>query len=190
VTTRHSSERERTLEEVYRANYPQLLAYAQKLTLGDRAQAEDIAQETMVRAWEHIDELDLDRSVARPWLFTVARRVAIDGLRARASRPAEIGGDLLTLHATGKDSIDQTITALDLGSALSALSPDHRAVLEYLYLRGRTSEETAALMGIPTGTVKSRRFHALRAVRRAMARAASRVQAPARLSRLNQARAA
>jgi len=167
-TAQRNTTREQTLEFVYRANYAQLLAYAQKLTLGDRTRAEDIVQETMVRAWQHIDELKLDQDAARPWLFTVARRISIDGLRARASRPPEVNGDMLMFQPEKADRIEDALTTMDLRNVLKVLSPDHREVLVNLYLRGRTSEETAAVMGIPNGTVKSRCFHALRAVRRAM----------------------
>ena len=82
-------------EQVLRAlvdqHGPALLGYAQRLTGGDLGRAEDIVQETLLRAWRHQDSLTGDRGAARPWLFAVARRIAIDAHRRRRARPAEVG---------------------------------------------------------------------------------------------------
>lgn len=168
MTLEPAQSREQLLETVYRTNYRSLLGYVLKFTLGDRARAEDIVQETMVRAWQHIGELKIASDAARPWLFTVARRIAIDTLRARASRPAEVNGELLAFKATPRDDIDHAITAMDVRTALEVLPPEQKDVLINVYLRGISTEETAALMGIPVGTVKSRTFNALRTIRRTM----------------------
>ncbi|GAB3141975.1 sigma-70 family RNA polymerase sigma factor [Micromonospora sonneratiae] len=161
-------ERVQTLERLYRKNFAPLLAYVHKLTLGDIAKAEDIVQETMMRAWQNMDELGLTHETARPWLFTVARRIVIDQLRAKAARPTEVRSEFLEFWPVTEDEIDRTLDALDVHYALAHLPAHHRDVLIYLYLRERTTEETAALMGIPQGTVKSRAHHALRTARRVM----------------------
>ncbi|GAB2931082.1 sigma-70 family RNA polymerase sigma factor [Micromonospora polyrhachis] len=161
-------EREQELERLYRSNFAPLFAYVVKLTLGDAAKAEDIVQDTMLRAWQHMDELGLTHETARPWLFTVARRIVIDQLRARAARPTEVHSDVLEFWPVADDAIERTLDAIEVYSALASLPVHHRDVLVYLYLRERTTEETAALMGIPKGTVKSRAHHALRTVRRTM----------------------
>ena len=57
-----------------------------RLTGGDRGRAEDVVQETMLRAWRHPEALDPARGEIRPWLFTVARRIAIDAHRAALVR--------------------------------------------------------------------------------------------------------
>src|ERR671914_1455546 len=83
---------ERLLRTIYAEHGRSLLAYAERLTGGDRQHAEDVVQETLVRAWRNAERLEADR--ARPWLFRVARNIAIDGARARRSRmpdaPAEV----------------------------------------------------------------------------------------------------
>ncbi|MEI6622857.1 MAG: sigma factor, partial [Actinomycetes bacterium] len=81
-------------DELVRALYSEygaaLLSYVTGLVGGDRQRAEDIVQETLLRAWRHPDVLDRrgGRSV-RAWLFTVARNLAVDSFRARSARPAE-----------------------------------------------------------------------------------------------------
>ncbi|MBB5874206.1 RNA polymerase sigma-70 factor (ECF subfamily) [Allocatelliglobosispora scoriae] len=157
-----------TLEELYRTNAGSLYAYSLKLTLGDVSRAEDLVQETMMRAWEHIDELDVTRSAARPWLFTVARRLMIDNLRARAARPVEVGGEHLDGWSAVHDDTEAALTRMTVRSVMAELPGHHRDVLAHLYLAERTTEETAQALGIPAGTVKSRAHHALRRARRAL----------------------
>lgn len=152
------------IEDMYRSHYAALLAYALKYTLGDVAKAEDIVQETMLRAWLHAEEFT-DAQAARPWLFTVTRRVAIDKVRLRATHPVEANGELLALRADPDDPIESALAALDVQAALTRLPADHRDVLISLYLHERTVAETATRMSIPPGTVKSRAFHALRKAR-------------------------
>jgi RNA polymerase sigma-70 factor, ECF subfamily len=155
-------------EQLYHQNYAPLYAYSLKLTLGDVAWAEDLVQETMMRAWQNIDHLELERAAARPWLFTVVKRIMIDGIRARAARPAELSGEHLEWSAAAEEHADRTLTSLTVRRVLAALPAHHRCVLAHLYLAERTTEETAELLGIPPGTVKSRAFYALRSARRAM----------------------
>src|SRR5215471_13629669 len=100
-----------------------LLRYALHLTGGDRQRAEDLVQETIVRAWRHPEAL-ADRP-ARPWLFAVARNLAVDAYRARQSRPPEVGQAVLdTLPAD--DDADRTLESWAVAEALASLRPDHR----------------------------------------------------------------
>ena len=87
MTAQGTAAREQSLRALYDEHAPVLLAYALRLTDGDRARAEDIVQETLVRAWRHLDRLDESVGPVRPWLFTVAQRLAIDAHRARRARP-------------------------------------------------------------------------------------------------------
>jgi len=156
-----------TLRAIYDEHASALLSYAMRLTGGDRGRAEDIVQETLVRAWRRLDTLDRRRGTVRPWLFTVARRLAIDAHRARAARPPEVGDALLALvPATGE--IDNSLNRILLGDALASLSPQHRAVIVETFYRGRSIADTARVLGIPIGTVKSRTYYALRALRLAL----------------------
>jgi RNA polymerase sigma-70 factor (ECF subfamily) len=153
-------------EDLVRALYAEhaapLLRYALRMTDGDRQRAEDIVQETLLRAWMHPEAI-ADRP-ARPWLFAVARNLAVDAHRARKARPHEVGENALSLVAV-PDEADRVLESWAVADALAALRPDHRRVLLETYYRGHSVAEAATVLGIPAGTVKSRAFYALRALR-------------------------
>ena len=131
----------------------------------DRASADDLVQETFIRAWRHLPELSARDFPVRLWLFRVARNLLIDADRAARSRPvtvpphpAEEGRD-----DTGLDRVlDQQIVA----DALDQLSPAHRAVLVETFYRGRTLAKVARQLGIPDSTARSRLHYARQALRR------------------------
>jgi RNA polymerase sigma-70 factor (ECF subfamily) len=144
-----------------------LLSYALRLTGGDRGRAEDVVQETLLRAWRHPEALDEARGPVRSWLFTVARNVAVDAHRARRARPTEVGDEALAV-VPAVDEIEHALDSWLIADAMSALSPEHRTVLVETYYRGRSVAEAASTLGIPPGTVKSRTFYALRALKLAL----------------------
>jgi RNA polymerase sigma-70 factor, ECF subfamily len=148
---------------VYAEHGPALLAYATRL-IGDRGQAEDVVQETLLRAWQHAEGLAADSRPLRPWLFTVAARVAVDAHRARRARPIETTPDALATLAA-PDELDRALQAWQVAEALATLSPPHRAALVETYYRGRSVAEAALVLGVRPGTVKSRVYYALRALR-------------------------
>jgi RNA polymerase sigma-70 factor (ECF subfamily) len=159
---------EESLRALYDQHAPVLLAYAMRLTEGDRAKAEDIVQETLVRAWRHLDRLDEEDRPVRPWLFTVAQRLAIDAHRARLARPPEVGAAALE-SVPVLDEIGHTLDRIVVVDALDSLSREHRAVIVETYYRGRSVAEAARVLGVPEGTVKSRCYYALRALKLALA---------------------
>jgi RNA polymerase sigma-70 factor, ECF subfamily len=152
------------MRQVYQLHGPVLTRFALKLTLGDQQRAEDIVQETLLRAWRHPEVVANGRQPIRPWLFTVARHVAIDLWRAR-SRAEHDTADEATDPADPAEPIEQIITALDIRAALGSLTADHRQVIIELYYHSRTVAETATTLRIPQGTVKSRAYYALRHLR-------------------------
>lgn len=158
---------ERGLRALYDAHALALLGYAVRLCDGDRARAEDLVQETLVRAWRHLDVLDPSAAPVRPWLFTVAQHLAIDAYRARRARPPEVG-EAAFATVPAMDELEGTLDRIVVVDALAALSPEHRAVIVETYYRGRTVAEAARVLGIPPGTVKSRCHYALRALKLAL----------------------
>ncbi len=154
--------------ELFREHGRVLLAYARHLTAGDTQRAEDAVQETLLRAWRHREAFADGRGSARAWLMTVLRRVIIDDARARSSRPHEVGGDQVELAADTRDDIEEALRSWTILEALTSLSAEHRAVIIETYYRGSSVAEAASRLGIPPGTVKSRAYYALRALRLAL----------------------
>jgi RNA polymerase sigma-70 factor (ECF subfamily) len=155
------------MRALYEEHAPALLSYAVRLSSGDRQRAEDVVQETFLRAWRHPQALVEERGSVRPWLFTVARNIAVDAHRARRARPIEVSDEALAV-VPAADELDRALEAWQVADAIAALSPEHRAVLLETYYRGRSVAEAAAVLGIPQGTVKSRSYYALRALRLAL----------------------
>jgi RNA polymerase sigma-70 factor (ECF subfamily) len=154
---------EALVRSLYEEHGRALLAYATRLT-GDRAAAEDVVQETLLRAWKHPEVLVNGKGSVRGWLLTVARNIITDRARARAARPVEVAESPAT-PPIERDHADSVVDSMVVMEALDQLSGQHRDVLVELYFRGRSVTEAADVLGIPPGTVKSRSHHALRALR-------------------------
>lgn len=143
-----------------------LWGYCLRLTGQDRARAEDLVQETLLRAWRHPEVLDRAADGVRAWLFTVARNIAIDQWRSQRSRREHVTADVPE-QATA-DGSDQLLLTWVVTDALTRLSAEHREVLVECYYGGRSVAEAARRLGVPEGTVKSRSHYALRALRLAL----------------------
>jgi RNA polymerase sigma-70 factor (ECF subfamily) len=141
-----------------------LYAHALRLVSGDRQKAEDLVQETLLRAWRHPEALDPVRGSVRAWLFTTARNLAIDLWRRRSVRVGEVVTDVLP-EDLADDETDRTVEAWLIAEALARLSPVHREVLVECFYQGRSVAEAANRLGVPPGTVKSRTHYALRSLR-------------------------
>ncbi|MFJ9558869.1 sigma-70 family RNA polymerase sigma factor [Streptomyces fuscichromogenes] len=140
-----------------------LVSYAEKM-LGDHGLAEDVVQETIIRAWRNMDRLLGMEGSVKGWLFTVTRHLVVDWVRKPHTR-REIVGGTYNDPATRSDHIEAVHHSMVARPQLNKLSQEHRAVLAHLYLCDRTIKETADILGIPAGTVKSRQHNALRKLR-------------------------
>ncbi|MFJ8475130.1 sigma-70 family RNA polymerase sigma factor [Kitasatospora sp. NPDC094011] len=154
-----------TLAELYRLHGPYLMRALLRVTSGDRGKAEDILQETLLRAWQNPAAIERGLEQSRPWLFTVARRIAIDHYRMASARVQEVADEAPDERPAAHDAYDRALAARDLEIALAELQPHHREVLVELHLRGRSMVEAAQVLGVAVGTVKSRSFYAVRALR-------------------------
>ncbi len=161
---------EQLMRELYTEHAGVLLGYVRRLVGGDTNRAEDVVQETLLRAWQHPEALRTGRkdgSSVRAWLLTVARHLVIDGERRRRSRPHEVELVAGSERSLEEPAYDQVLSAWEVADALGALSPEHRAVIVELYYRDRSVADAARELGVPQGTVKSRAYYALRALRAA-----------------------
>ncbi len=134
---------------------------------GDAQRAEDVVQEVFLRAWRNMSTVDLLTRPVRPWLFAVARNLLTDLHRAQGSRP-QLVDDAALAQVPAPDELDRAVESWQVAAALQRLSPEHREVLVHSHWMGRSVAETAALLGVPPGTVKSRTYYALRALRLAL----------------------
>lgn len=144
-----------------------LWRFCLRLVSNDRSRAEDVVQETMLRAWRHRAILESTPPALRAWLFTVARNIVIDEWRSHRTHSETPVGDLQE-RGTDDDASDQLLLSWVVAEAVTRLSPDHRAVLLECYYRGRSVSEAARHLGVPEGTVKSRTHYALRALKLAL----------------------
>lgn len=158
---------EELMRALYREHAGALFAYVLRLVAGDRFLAEDVVQETLLRAWKSASKLDPQARSLRPWLVTVARRIVIDSHRSRQSRPPETSPAALE-QLPAQDELERSLRLMTISDALSDLSAAHREALVETYFRGRTVNEAADELGLPPGTVRSRVFYALRALRNAL----------------------
>lgn len=155
--------------ELLRVLYDEHAAALWRYTLGlvrDPGRAEDIVQETLLRAWQRPNVLDQSDTSARAWLFTVARNLAVDEHRSARNR-REFRTDSPPEQAT-PDQADRALDGWVVADALGKLSPDHREVIVRAYYRGLSTHQIAEELDIPAGTVKSRMHYGMRALRLAL----------------------
>jgi len=131
----------------------------------DRDQARDIVQETLLRAWRHLDQLDPARQDPRAYLFTVARNLVTDQWRAAQRRPRLVHDDAAMAAEHAPDQFEAAIEGWLVADALGRLTPEHRVVIEALYYQGFSVAAAAVELALPVGTVKSRSYYAVRALR-------------------------
>lgn len=139
-----------------------LWRYVVRLT-GDAASADDVVQETLLRALRSPRILAQEPDSARPWLFTVARHLVIDEARSARRRH-----ELSTAHPpeeVTEDRVDALFESILVAEALAGIGPDHREVLVHAYYGGKSIADMARELDIPQGTVKSRLHYGLRALR-------------------------
>lgn len=151
---------ERDVREAYSAHAGELYGFAVR-SLGDPGLAEEAVQETFVRAWRAGERFDPQIGSLRTWLFAILRNVVIDLGRARAARPPLAEGGV----EPAVEPFDEALLAWQVEEAMRRIGEPHRRVLVETHYRGRPYAEVAEELGIPEGTVKSRVYYGLRALR-------------------------
>ncbi len=156
-----------TMTRLHDEHAAALWGYCLRLTGYDHARAEDVAQETFLRAWRTLPRLDETAGSVRAWLFKVARNIVIDDWRTQRSQREHAVAEVPEVPSE-VDRTDQVLVSWVVADALGRLSPEHRAVLVECYYQGRSVAEASRRLGVPEGTVKSRTHYALRALRLAL----------------------
>lgn len=151
---------ERDVREAYAAHAAELYGFAVR-SLADAGLAEEAVQETFLRAWRAGERFDPQIGSLRTWLFAILRNVVIDLGRARAARPAVADSKV----EPAVEPFDEALLAWQIEEAMRRIGEQHRRVLVETYYRGRPYAEVAAELGVPEGTVKSRVYYGLRALR-------------------------
>ena len=161
---------ERTaLEELYRRHAPWIVARLQR-RCSDPGLVDEVLQDAFVAAWRAADRYD-GRGEVGAWLWGIAVRRLVDAVR-RSPRPT---ADLLSVPETvdvTASAEEQVLLGLEhgeLGPALDRMSPELRAVVRATVLDGLTTREAGKLLGIPSGTVKTRMMRARAQLREALA---------------------
>ncbi|MCM0622326.1 sigma-70 family RNA polymerase sigma factor [Nocardioides bruguierae] len=140
--------------------------------LGDPGAAQDVTQETFLKAWRNADRFDPTLSSLRVWLFGIARNAMIDHARASGARPWQ--STLLdppSVAERAEEVADPTERMLEgwlLEEALRRVAEHHRTAIVETHLRERPYDEVAGELGVPVGTLRSRVFYGLKALRAAM----------------------
>jgi RNA polymerase sigma-70 factor, ECF subfamily len=151
--------------ELYRRYSDRLYRFGVQ-ALGNTGLAEEMVQECFVRLWRTAGRFDADRGSVAAYLFVIARSVASDVRRRPSSRPLAPVDDIQLPPQA--DSVDRILDALIVRDGLSTLSPAHQEVLRLVHEEGLTQSQIAKRLGLPLGTVKTRLFHGLRALRAAL----------------------
>ncbi len=155
--------RERDVRKAYAAHAGELYGFAAR-SLGDAGLAEEAVQETFLRAWRAGEHFDPQLGSLRTWLFAILRNVVIDLGRARASRPAVADGGI----EPSVEPLEEALLAWQVEEAMRRIGEQHRRVLVETHYRGRPYAEVAEELGVPEGTIKSRVYYGLRALRVAL----------------------
>jgi len=131
----------------------------------DRALAEDVVQEAMVRAWKSLDSLE-DDARARPWMLTIVRREHARTFERKRLEVADLDA-LVTAEAPVLASEEDAALA-EMREALFRLEDDYREPLVLQVMMGFTTQEIAEQMGLTQGAVLTRLFRARQQLRRAL----------------------
>src|SRR5688572_15085144 len=136
--------------------FPYTTLFRSCVALGDRDSADDLTQETYLRAFGALHRFE-NRSSVRTWLLSIARRVCADAVRTRRRRRLTLvrdDADLETLsRPRGADPVAETATVADL---LARLDADRREAFVLTQLLGLPYAEAAEVAGCPVGTIRSR----------------------------------
>lgn len=168
----------RAFEELISEHLDSLYRTALRLVGGQVADAEDLLQDAVLRAFEHFSQLR-NQGAGRSWLFAILVRTNLNRVRAASRRPEQLTADLTdrafeealaawTPNITPGEFLDRTESAERILKALDDLNPEFRAAVVLTDIEGFSQREAAQMIGVPEGTVASRMFRGRRDLRQAL----------------------
>jgi RNA polymerase sigma-70 factor (ECF subfamily) len=155
---------ERAFRELYRRHTPRLLGFVHRLLGRSGAEAEDVVQETWIRACENLQRFRWESSFST-WLLGIGLNLVRERQRSIARRMSESLDE--TQHASA--TMGATVERIDLARAIELLPDGYRMVLVLHDVEGLKHAEIAERLGISSGTSKSQLFSARRAMRAMLA---------------------
>lgn len=154
---------QRALTQLYAAHSAAVRTFVEPY-LSDSQRVDDVVQETFLRAWRQIRRIDPDGN-PRSFLFAIARNILIDQWRAQNRRAELLVGDDTANALPADDQVAQTLDTILINESIHRLSPQHREVIKALYFDDLTILEAADRLDVAVGTIKSRSYYAVRALR-------------------------
>lgn len=147
------------LEELYRRHGGASVAVARHVT-GDPAHAEDVVQDVFLRLWERPDRFDAQRGTLRAFLMVETHSRSVDRVRREDARRRHEEREARSDPGRHEPELDvrmwEEVVGEHLQAAIETLTDGERSAVEVAYFGGNTYRETAALLGEPEGTIKSR----------------------------------
>ncbi|WP_088332348.1 sigma-70 family RNA polymerase sigma factor [Lacimicrobium sp. SS2-24] len=149
---------------------PRVRSYALK-QMKNEAQAMELVQETLANVWQKAHLFNAEKGSPSTWIFTIARNIRYDMLRKQQNRKEDICSEdmwpVLTEQTASASevSLDHQVTLEQVGQLFAELPKKQKAVIEAIYVEGKSQQEVADELGIPLGTVKSRTRLALQRLR-------------------------
>lgn len=163
-------EKNRIFEKEFAPHADALLTFAYHLTLYDSS-AEDLVQETFMKAWRFIEKYDQGTN-AKAWLFTIMKNAFINDYRKKGKQPKKVdideaiitldddNGTPLNSYVDLRQEILENLMGDEVTMAINSLSIDSRTVVLLCDVEGFSYEEIAKITNVPVGTVRSRLFRA------------------------------
>lgn len=150
------------LRKAHDRHAPVNLRYVMSLT-GSWCDAEDITQETFLKAWRQPRLLKSSPERVRAWMLTVAQNLAIDRARSARRRREELHGE--TPETPTGDKTEELLNQIMLREAFGSISKQHQEGITKAHFEGKSIAELSMELKIPEGTVKSRLHYGMRALR-------------------------
>jgi len=153
-------------EKLYDAYSAALFGISLKI-LGDKKEAEDAVQDTFIKIWKKIHSFDIDKGSFFTWILNINRNTAIDKYRKLSKNtliPIQTNENFVDLGKNAKS--EQKIEHIGLADLVKVLPEKEQIILEYIYFKGFTQQETADALDLPLGTVKTRSRNALKGLKK------------------------